>query len=130
MDNLRKPTLLEFVHLRLFERTREGVLGEAEVKAVEDALLDDPEAGAVIGGTSGVRKIRAARAGGGKRGGARVAYLFVPHQQTIYFILAFPKNVQGNLTQEQKEQVRGLVNEIRSDRWPRGGWARNRKGAV
>jgi hypothetical protein len=111
---------LEFVHLALFERTRKGVLTDAEVKAVEDELLANPRAGAVMANTGGVRKVRAAQEQRGKSGSARVAYLYVPEQATVYFILAFPKNVQGNLTAEQKKQVRALVAQIRGEDWPRG----------
>lgn len=111
--------LLEFVYLALFERTRKGVLSDAEMKAVEDELLADPRAGVVMAATGGVRKVRAAQEFRGKSGSARVAYLYVPEHATVYFITAFAKNVQGNLTGEQKKQVRALVAQIKDDDWPR-----------
>lgn len=110
---------LEFVYLGLFERTRAGVLTDAELKVLEDELLATPRAGVVMPGTSGVRKVRAAQQGRGKSGSARVAYLYVPEQATVYFILAFPKNVQGDLTADQKKQVRSVVAQIKSQDWPR-----------
>jgi hypothetical protein len=110
---------LEFVYLGLFERTRAGVLDDAEVKALEDELLANPRAGVVMVNTGGVRKVRAAQQGRGKSGSARVAYLYVPEQATVYFILAFPKNVQGNLTPDQKKQVRSVVAQIKDEPWPR-----------
>lgn len=111
--------LLEFVYLNLFERTRKGVLTDAEMKEVEDELLANPRAGVVMGNTDGVRKLRAAQEERGKSGSARVAYLYVPEQATVYFLIAFAKNVQGNLTAEQKKQLRALVAQIRADDWPR-----------
>jgi hypothetical protein len=111
--------LLEFVYLELFERTRKGVLGDAEMKAVEDELLANPRAGVVIVNTAGVRKVRAAQEQRGKSGSARVVYLYDEEQRTVYFILAFPKNVQGNLTAEQKKLVRALVVQVRQQEWPR-----------
>lgn len=110
---------LEFVYTRLFQVTRKGVLTDEEVRVVENTLLEDPEAGDVIAGTGGVRKVRAAQEGRGKRGSARVIYFFVGQQQTVYFILAFPKNVQGNLTEAQKRAVREMVAEIEAEEWPR-----------
>jgi hypothetical protein len=110
---------LEFVYMPLFERTRKGVLSDDEMKAVEDELLEDPMAGAVVSNTGGVRKTRAAQEGRGKRGSGRVVYLYVQHEQTIYFLLAFPKNIQGNLTDAQKKAMRGLVAEISGEEWPR-----------
>lgn len=118
--------LVEFVYTVLFERTRRGVLTDAEVKQVEDALLANPWAGAVMASTGGVRKVRAAQESRGKSGSARVVYLYVQEQATIYFILAFPKNVQGNLTEGQKKQVRALVAHIENEEWPR----RNRQGGT
>lgn len=111
--------MLEFIYLALFERTRKGVLQDTEMKAVEDALLANPRAGTVIVNTSGVRKMRAAQDGRGKSGSARVVYLYVEEQATVYFILAFPKNVQGNLTPEQKRLVRTLVGQVKQEEWPR-----------
>lgn len=112
-------SLLEFVYTALFERTRKGVLTNEEMQAVEDDLLKNPRAGAIMSNTGGVRKTRAAQEGHGKRGSGRVAYLYVPEQQTVYFLLAFPKNVQGNLTDAQKKLVRELVKEISREEWPR-----------
>jgi RNase H-fold protein (predicted Holliday junction resolvase) len=107
------------VYLGLFERTRKGVLTDAEMKEVEDELLANPRAGVVMTNTGGVRKVRAAQEKRGKSGSARVAYLYVEEQATIYFIIAFPKNVQGNLTDAQKKQVRAVVAQIRDEGWPR-----------
>lgn len=111
--------LLEFVYLAMFERTRQGVLEEGDIERLEDALLANPRAGAVLAGTGGVRKVRAAQRGRGKRGSARVAYLYVEAQATVYLVLAFPKNVRGALTAEQTRAVRSLAEAIRREPWPR-----------
>jgi hypothetical protein len=73
----RGERYLEFVYLKLFERTAGGVISEEEMKAVEDELLENPEKGSVQGNTGGVRKVRVATGGQGKSGSARVAYLYV-----------------------------------------------------
>jgi hypothetical protein len=114
--------MLEFVYLELFERTRRGVLSDGEVQTVEDELLANPRTGVVMAGAGGVRKVRAAQQGRGKSGSTRVVYLYVEEQATVYFILAFPKNVQGNLTDEQKRAVRALAAQVRQEPWPRP-WA-------
>lgn len=107
------PTHLEIVRLPSFERSAEGVIREEEVRTLEQALIGDPRAGDVLPGTGGVRKIRLARPGGGKRGGARVAYLYVEVKERIYLLLAFAKNEQANLTAQQKKRVRELVEQIK-----------------
>jgi hypothetical protein len=111
---------LEFVYLKLFERTRKGVLTDEEMRDVEHALLADPETGATMGDSAGVRKIRAAQENRGKSGSARVVYLYVAERETIYFIVAFAKNVQGNLNDAQRRLVREVVGAIRSEAWPLG----------
>ncbi len=121
-------SLLEFVYTALFERTRKGVLTDEEMQAVEDELLTNPRAGAIMSNTGGVRKTRAAMEGRGKRGSGRVAYLYIPEQRTVYFLLAFPKNVQGNLTDAQKKLVREMVKEISREEWPRKALFAERRG--
>jgi hypothetical protein len=66
----------EFVELPAFERRRAKYLGDDEYRALQLQLMLNPEAGAVMPGTGGLRKIRFAdhRRGKGKRGGLRVIY--------------------------------------------------------
>lgn len=80
---------------------------------MEQQLVADPRAGAVLADTGGVRKIRVARQGRGKSAGARVAYLYVEMKERIFLLLAFAKNAQPNLTAEQKRRMRELVKQIR-----------------
>lgn len=119
MGAIRVNRHLEFVYTDFFERTRRGVLTDDEMKAVEDEILENPRRGAVMGSTGGVRKIRAARAGHGKSGSARVAYLYVEDWDAVFFLLAFPKNVQANLTDAQKTAVRNEVRWLLAEVWPR-----------
>jgi hypothetical protein len=106
---------LEFVYLDLFERTRDGVISDEEMKVLEDELLENPEKGSVQRDMGGVRKVRVATGGGGKSGGARVAYVYVQARETIYLLLAFPKNVQANLTVDQKKALRKLVAKLKKE---------------
>lgn len=59
-----------------FARTAEKVWSEDERAELVDFVAHNPEAGDVIPGTGGVRKLRWARSGSGKRGGARVVYFY------------------------------------------------------
>jgi hypothetical protein len=86
------------------------------LRALELELLENPEAGVVEDQTGGVRKIRVAVDGRGKSGGLRVAYLFVREHRKVYFILAFPKNVQAALTADQKKVMRNLVAQLKKER--------------
>lgn len=103
---------LTFVYLRLFDATAEDMLSDADMQRAEQALLDNPWRGDVESGTGGVRKLRVAVHGRGKRGGARVMYLYVERTAHVFFILAYLKNAQGTLSEREKKQVRALVTML------------------
>ena len=109
-------THLEFVYLPLFERTRKGLLSEDDLRRLENDLLGNPQTGDVENNAGGVRKVRARTGERGKSGSARVAYLYVETRATLYFILAFPKNVQGALTQDQKKVIRTLAAQLKQEK--------------
>jgi hypothetical protein len=66
--------MISFVETKLFTRLVQEYLSDDEYRALQQALLQDPEAGAVIPGAGGARKLRWGMAGRGKRGGLRVIY--------------------------------------------------------
>jgi hypothetical protein len=90
-------------------------LGDGELRMVEDTLLKNPKLGDVIEGTGGARKIRFQLAGRGKRGGGRIIYLDVYERESIHMLFAYPKNLQSDLTAEQKKIVRRLVEQIHKE---------------
>ncbi|MFZ5494914.1 MAG: hypothetical protein ACOZE5_06195 [Verrucomicrobiota bacterium] len=63
-------SLVEFKRFRLFEKSCAGLFSEHDVFELELALMADPEAGDLIPGTKGLRKLRRPLTGRGKRGGA------------------------------------------------------------
>lgn len=90
-------------------------LHDEELKLLEDILLENPQKGDVIEGTSGARKMRIQMNGHGKRGGGRVIYVDIFEKEKIYFLFAYPKNVQVNLTEQQKKIVRQMVEAIKGE---------------
>ena len=90
-------------------------LSEDDLKKLEEILLENPQLGDVIEGTGGARKIRIQIENRGKSSGGRVIYVDVFEKEKLYFLLAYPKNVQDNLTPDQKKQVRKLVEAIKKE---------------
>lgn len=90
-------------------------LDDDSLPALETALLENPQLGDVIEGTGGARKMRIQLEGRGKRGGGRIIYLDVYEQEHLYLLFAYPKNVQENLTSDQKKAIRKMVEEIRKE---------------
>lgn len=103
-----------FISTAGFERSWSNMgLGDTERQELENLLLLDPAAGDVIQHLAGARKVRIPLEARGKSGGGRVIYVDVVVQEQIYLLLAYPKNVQTNLTPEQQKILRGLIETIK-----------------
>jgi len=70
-----------------------------------------PEQGPVIRGSGGLRKVRWAKPGAGKRGGLRVIYFWAPTERAFYMLYAYSKAEQGDLTPTQARILGHLVRE-------------------
>jgi hypothetical protein len=106
----------EFVYTEPFRKCWKAMgLSEDDLKKLEEILLENPQLGDVIEGTGGARKMRIQIECRGKSGGGRVIYVDVFEKEKLYFLLAYPKNVQDNLTPDQKKQVRKLVEAIKKE---------------
>ena len=108
--------LLQFVHLPAFESSARGVLDERGRQRMEQDLLKEPERGAVIGGTGGVRKLRVAMPGRGRSGGARVIYYYLAPKGRVYLLLAYAKHDAADLSPRGKALMRRLVRQLEEGR--------------
>ena len=106
----------EFVYTEPFRKCWKAMgLSEDDLKKLEEILLENPQLGDVIEGTGGARKMRIQIENRGKSGGGRVIYVDVFEKEKLYFLLAYPKNVQDNLTPDQKKLVRRLIEAIKKE---------------
>ncbi len=72
-------------------------------------LARNPFAGDAIPGTGGVRKMRWALQGRGKRGGARVIYFFHNETMPLFALTAYAKNERTDLSQAERNELRRLT---------------------
>ncbi len=100
----------------MFTRQADKLFDEEEKRQLVNALAENPRAGVLIPGGGGVRKLRFAASGRGKRGGARVIYYFVDEDMPVYALLVYPKGTKTDLTPEEKQTVRALAAELRGAR--------------
>ena len=92
------------------------LLSDSERKALIDFLAANPVAGDVIPETGGVRKVRYAAGGKGKRGGVRVIYYLLDEGTPLYALLIYGKGEQESLTPDQKRVVRAFAEAIKAAR--------------
>ena len=103
--------MLEFIQSPVFARRLDNLAREHAddvLMNIENDLLQDPERGALIPGTGGIRKSRAAdpSRGKGKRGGFRYMYYYLERDGQIFLLMIFSKDEQDNLTAAQKKWLR------------------------
>jgi len=100
------------VPIGTFEEKARKLLGKAGFDDLLEFLARRPKAGRVIQGTGGLRKLRFARPGKGKSGGARVIYYYHDDTKPILLLLIYAKADQDNLTNAQKAQLKKRVNIV------------------
>ena len=105
--------MLEFRETSIFTRDITRLVTDAEYAEMQGVLIVQPEAGDLIKGTGGLRKLRwsQSRRGKGKRGGIRVIYYWYAKGTLIYMLLAYSKDEQADLSAEQKRLLARLVEE-------------------
>jgi mRNA-degrading endonuclease RelE of RelBE toxin-antitoxin system len=84
--------VLTFVETKLFTQRVHDYLADDEYAALQEAIARNPEAGDVIRGSGGVRKLRWRLAGRGKRGGVRVIYYLRPQLAEVWMLTLYAKN--------------------------------------
>ncbi len=110
MDDASEITVLQ---LPKFKVEATELIGADGIEALAIYLIDRPDAGDVIPGAGGARKLRWAAKGKGKRGGARIIYVYVVLAARIYLLRCYSKNVRTDLTADEKKQVRQLAAHLK-----------------
>lgn len=104
----------EFIITKEFDRTwKELGLDDDDLRELEIYLCKNPDCGDTLEGTGGIKKIRWALEGRGKRGGARIIYLDIVFTKHIYLLTAFSKNEKINLSKSERNQIKTLVTTIK-----------------
>ena len=110
MDDEPEITVLQ---LPKFKAEATELIGADGIEALAVHLINRPEAGNLIPGSGGVRKMRWAAKGQGKRGGARIIYLYVVIAAWIYLLRCYSKNAKTDLTPDEKKQLRQVAAHLK-----------------
>ena len=102
---------MRFVETPVFTKRVKELLPDEDYRALQIALLLRPEQGPLIKGGAGLRKVRWAPRGSGKRGGLRVIHFWQPVDQAFYMLFAYAKTEQEDLTPDQLRILARVVRE-------------------
>ena len=103
-----------FMETKLFTSRILDAMSDDEYAALQHHLANKPDAGAIIPGTGGVRKVRWSGSGRGKRGGSRLIYYWDCGDR-ILMLYVYLKNERENLTQEQKKLMRQIAEGYKNE---------------
>lgn len=102
--------MFEFIETPLFTKALARYLDDDEYAGLQHHLNEHPEAGVVVPGTGGVRKLRWAVSGRGKRGGLRVIYYLRSARGEIWMLTLYGKNVRENIPAHLLKQMKEAIN--------------------
>jgi hypothetical protein len=104
---------MEFFEAPAFTRYVSSYLTDDEYPEMHGRLANAPEAGDMIPGTGGFRKLRWAdpKRGKGQRGGLRVIYYYFREERQIWLITLYGKNEASDLTPKQKQALKSAIED-------------------
>jgi mRNA-degrading endonuclease RelE of RelBE toxin-antitoxin system len=103
--------MFSFIETRLFTKLVVNYLSDEEYGALQESLMRHPDSGPVIPGSGGIRKIRWAAQGRGKRGGYRIIYYVRRAHGVIWMLTMYPKNVAEDIPTHVLRQIRKEVED-------------------
>lgn len=103
--------MFTFIESKLFSRLVGEYLTDDEYARLQATLIEAPESGALVPGSGGVRKLRWAQPGRGKRGGIRVIYYAKTREGVIWMLTIYAKNeeesIPAHVLRKIKEEIDG-----------------------
>ena len=88
-------------------------MDEEERSAVVDLIAANPEAGVIMPGCGGARKLRVRKPGTGKSGGYRVVTYYAGDKLPVFLLTVFGKGEKDNLTKSERNALAGLTKTLK-----------------
>ena len=101
-----------FIEASAFTKHIYDYLSEDEYLGLQNFLFQYPQAGKVVPGSGGVRKVRWAVAGNGKSGGVRVIYFFKRQKDEIWLLTIYSKNEVENIPANVLRQIAKEIEDV------------------
>ena len=103
---------MEFIEASAFTKYLYDYLSEEEYAGLQSFLLQYPEAGKVVRGSGGVRKVRWAMSGRGKSGGVRVIYYFKKMDDEIWLLTIYSKNERETIPAHVLREIAKEIENV------------------
>jgi hypothetical protein len=103
-----------FIELQAFTEEVVRVADEESLREFQMELAANPESGALIQQSGGLRKARFRLPGRGKSGGARVVYLWLPNRGIFVLFMLYTKSARANISAAQLSRLRSAVESIKT----------------
>ena len=100
------------VETSIFTRRVKELLSDDEYRELQSELVQQPDRGVLIQDSGGLRKVRWAARGAGRRGGVRVIYFWAVSRDRLLMLYIYPKNERDDLT---KDQLRALCKLVEGE---------------
>lgn len=103
--------MITFIETKLFTKLVEQYLSHDSYRQLQTTLASNPEAGILIPGSGGLRKLRWGISGRGKRGGLRIVYYVRLRQDEIWLLTLYPKNVAENIPSHILRKIKQEIDD-------------------
>ena len=103
---------MEFVETSGFLSIREDYLDDQQFNLLQLYLAGFPDAGNIIKGSGGIRKLRWGEKGRGKQGGLRVIYFWIPKSNQILFLTVYRKSEMSDISKEAVLRMKEIVKSL------------------
>ena len=112
------PKAFQFVEAPAFSRYRDDYLDDEGFAELQHSLAGNPEAGDLVPGAGGIRKLRwkDPRRKKGKRGGLRVIYYYFLSDEEIWLLTLYDKDEASDLSKDEKDLLRRALEAERAAR--------------
>lgn len=107
-----KSTFITIVETHTFHKESRKLLGASEIDELKNFLAINPQAGDVIPGLRGIRKVRWQANQKGKSGDARIIYFFHNLNIPVFLLDIYAKSEKGDLSSQEKKMMNAMVDEL------------------